>query len=70
MKRKNISYTMSEADAARDARMKRKNEERERRRKERLEQNDRLAFEQFNRVRNVITGRPNTNNGTLAINYK
>lgn len=70
MKRKNISYTMSEADAAREARMKRKNEERERRRRERLEQNDRIAFEQFNRVRNVITGRPNTNNGTLAINYK
>ena len=66
MNRQNIKYKMSKEDLEREAQIKKRNEERERRRIERLENHDRLASEHFNRVRNVITGKP-MNNRTLSI---
>ena len=68
MNRQNISYKMSREERDREAQIKKRNEERERRRIERLENHDRMAAEHFNRVRNVITGRPmNNSDRTLSI---
>lgn len=65
MNRQNIKYKMSREDMEREALIKKRNEEREKRRIERLENNDRLASEHFNRVRNVLTGKPMNSNGSI-----